>query len=358
MVYSHTDGAKGNVSDIFSQYETARMLAQADENYLLAAEICHDAAMFCSGQGYYGSSEICYWRKFENLLSAGSLLSLDASMTLYNLSMVINRQGNNDTDILLSLTSLALYVYNNCEESNDDLKERLEGNYQSIIENIQDEEVVSIDEWGVHTWSMKSHVRKLEDFDSEKLASMLMKLTSEYFKETGNLTSYAVAHMHYINSLLPLSEFTKAMGEIEIFMKEYAQYLDDEDKNYAITISYILALSVHDFARADEICENYSISDEIKQQYMEIFTPCTYAFLNHDNEKAEKLYSELQEHLDQGKLNESQYFDLATYCAYKQAPYEGKKFMSLWKDCISGVPKEDFHYYEPAIDMLKNLLEQ
>ena len=358
MVYSHTDGAKGNVSDIFSQYETARMLAQADENYLLAAEICHDAAMFCSGQGYYGSSEICYWRKFENLLSAGSLLSLDASMTLYNLSMVINRQGNNDTDILLSLTSLALYVYNNCEESNDDLKERLEGNYQSIIENIQDEEVVSIDEWGVHTWSMKSHVRKLEDFDSEKLASMLMKLTSEYFKETGNLTSYAVAHMHYINSLLPLSEFTKAMGEIEIFMKEYAQYLDDEDKNYAITISYILALSVHDFARADEICENYSISDEIKQQYMEIFTPCTYAFLNHDNEKAEKLYSELQEHLDQGKLNESQFFDLATYCAYKQAPYEGKKFMSLWKDCISGVPKEDFHYYEPAIDMLKNLLEQ
>ena len=152
--------------------------------------------------------------------------------------------------------------------------------------------------------------------------------------------------------------FTNDKGEIEIFMKEYAQYLDDEDKNYAITISYILALSVHDFARADEICENYSISDEIKQQYMEIFTPCTYAFLNHDNEKAEKLYSELQEHLDQGKLNESQYFDLATYCAYKQAPYEGKKFMSLWKDCISGVPKEDFHYYEPAIDMLKNLLEQ
>ena len=185
-----------------------------------------------------------------------------------------------------------------------------------------------------------------------------MKLTSEYFKETGNLTSYAVAHMHYINSLLPLSEYTKAMGEIEIFMKEYAQYLDDEDKNYAITISYILALSVHDFARADEICENYFISDEIKQQYMEIFTPCTYAFLNHDNEKAEKLYSKLQERMDEEKLNESQYFDLATYCAYKQTPYEGKKYMSLWKECISDVSDEHFHYYEPAINMLKNLLEQ
>lgn len=185
-----------------------------------------------------------------------------------------------------------------------------------------------------------------------------MKLTSEYFKETENLASYAVVQMHYINSLLPLSEYTKAMDEIEIFMKEYAQYLDDENRNYAITLSYIIALSVHDFARADDICENYSISDEAQKQYMEIFTPCTYAFLKHDYEKAEKLYFELQEHMNEGKLNESQYFDLATYCAYKKMPYEGKKYMSLWNECISGVPDEHFHYYEPAIDMLKNLLEK
>lgn len=356
MVYSHTNGRKGEPSDIFAQYETARMLAEVDENYLLAAEICHDVAMFCSGLNYYGSSEICYWRKFENILSADSFMSIDASYTLYNILMVANRKGGLEAETALAIVSLSLYIYDHIDEEDVELKKILDEHYQTIVDMIDESDLIPKDECGLHIWTLISYVRKLKEYDSERLPSNLLWKAMGYFKETEKWNAFSIAYLHYINSLLNMSEYAKAMQEMEILIQEYVQYLDDENQNNAVNIFYILAIALHNFDQAEFIREKCSISEETMQNYMQLYTPCYFALLNKDEEKAEKLYLELKCKQEDDNLAENQYYDMALYCASKKRIYEGKRYMALWRECIINIPSDYQQYYKPAITKLQNLL--
>lgn len=356
MRYSNKNASQEDLSKVISLYGAAVVIAQKDKNYSLAAKICHDEAMFCSRNGFYAASEKCYWHKLENLLAADEYMSMETAVTLYNISIVMMRQGEPEAHVLLALTAWALYIYNHIEEEDEDLKERLIENLQEFSQDFSDEDIPDVDAWGMHTSLLEQYIEKLENFDIKRLQSSLIKLTSEYCKEIGDIENFVWTRLSYLNTILAMSDYLLAMHEIEGIMKDYMAYLDDETKQSIIETYYIISIAIHDMDKANEIFANHSIPDEARQRYTEQITPCTYAFLNKDR-KAEKLYAELQDKAEKGSLYEGEYFDLALFCAYKKMPYEGKKYMALWKKCISQAPLEYQHYYEPAMKMLQNLLE-
>jgi len=355
LIYLDSDGKRGDPSEIINKYNDAISLAQSDSNFSLAKEISHDAAMYCYSLGEYEQSEICHWREFENLLASDRLITIDTSVTLFNIAMTLFKQKSNDTKTLFALTLLALFVYEHCGVANEELRSNLEDNYNYLKEYISNYDDLQIASWGISIWVLFEHVQQIEQFKTGNLVSLMLKLSLDYNREFGDKKEFAFIDLHYIISLINQHKYASAIQELELLMSQYKQYLGPENAKTADKLYYIVYIAVHDFERAESIRETFAIPDEIVREYMNYFTPCFYAMFAHDEAAAEIRYSELLDLQNNGRLLESQYYDLALYCAIKQMPYESKKYMDLWLQCPEIILERD--YYKPAMNFLTNLNE-
>ena len=354
LIYSYTQGKKGEPGDIFQMYNTSRICAQIAEKYHLASKICHDMGMFCSSTGDYQSAEICYWYKIENLLADNRMFTLETAFTLYNLFVVIGRQENEDAELNLAITSLAIYIYGLSEEKNDDLQERLIDNFMEI-KNKSDDDIdeESISQWGIHMWKIKDHVSGLEHIKSERLVTLLIKNALPYFDS--DKSSYAFVYLHYINSLLAQADYQTAATEMEVFSQKCKPSLDDDTLEMANQMEYIIHLALHDFNRAEAIKQNAFIDDGMTNQYMEAFTPCSYAQMSGKTEQASQLFDQVQQEEQQ---SESQCFDLAFYCALQKLPFEAMKWRDIWLQKVTNQDGEVIRHYIPAMNFLNDFIKE
>ena len=360
LLYTRSNKKNENPTQIFNRYDNAINLAQSDSNYPLAKEICHDAAMFCYSLGEYQLSEVCHWREFENLLASDRFITLDAAITLYNIIMTIYKQEPSDLDYdtLSALTALALYIYRQCSETNEQLRSSLENGINKIMDSIGSIDDSQIDHWGYNVWLLFKHVKTVEHLECSKLECLLLKLSIDYYRMGEDKESLAFFLLNYVLSLYNLPNYSYAIQEAELLITQYKQYLIPENIKNAETLYYMVYLAVHDFIKAESIRKTYSISDDIVNKYMDAFTPCYFALLNNDEDEAERIYSDLLALQNKRKLSESQYYDLALYCGHNHMPYESKEYMKLWLQCIENMTQGNNDYYQPAIATLTSLIEQ
>lgn len=354
LIYSYTQGKKGKPGDIFQTYNTSRIFAQTANNYYIASKICNDMATFCSSMGDYKSAEICYWYKVENLLANNSMFTIETACTLYYLFTVIGRQGNDDTELDLAITALSIYIYGLSEEKSDALQDRLFDNFMEI-KNKLDYDIGEdyINQWGKHIWTLKNYVTNLEHIDSNQLVTLLIKNSLLYF--SNDEQAYASVYMHYINSILGQADYETAAIEMDFFSQKCLSSLDNDDFVMAKQMDYIIHMALHDFNNADAIKQNANIDDDMTNHCMETFTPCVYARISGNSEKASQLFDQIKE---QEQLSESQYFDMAYYCALQKLPFEAVKWRDVWLQTVTDSNGEVCRYYIPAMNFLNDIIKE
>lgn len=354
LIYSYTQGKKGDPDDIFQTYNISRILAQAAKNYHLASEICHDTASFCSSMGDYQAAEIYDWYKMENLLADNRMFTLETAFTLCNLLALIRHQGNEDAELELAITALSIYVYEMSEEKNDELQGRLVDNFTEL-KNKSDYEIdeESISQWGIHMWKLKNHITELEHIESERLVTLLIKNSLPYFSDDEH--AYASVYLHYINSVLVQADYDTAATEMETFSQNWLSSLDDDDLEMANQMDYIIHLALHDFNEADAIKQNASIDDDITNQYMEVFTPCSYAQMSGHTKQASQLFDQLQQ---QEQQSETQCFDIAFYYALLKLPFEANRWRDIWLQKVTNSDGEVIPHYIPAMKFLNDFIKE
>ena len=120
-------------------------------------------------------------------------------------------------------------------------------------------------------------------------------------------------------------------------------------------MEYIIHLALHDFNRAEAIKQNASIDDGLTNQYMEAFTPCSYAQMYGKTEQASQLFDQVQQEEQQ---SESQCFDLAFYCALQKLPFEAMKWRDIWLQKVTNQDGEVIRHYIPAMNFLNDFIKE
>lgn len=80
--------------------------------------------------------------------------------------------------------------------------------------------------------------------------------------------------------------------------------------------------------------------------------------MNEDEDVARQRFDELVKKMQHETLTESQYFDMALYCANRNRIYEGCQYMQKWTENVFLSEEGDELYYDNAFKLLSNLDEE